>query len=65
MSPTTIDHGVFIWKWNNHFSISVLETDDILMASTTDAPFHHFKQELEKMFDLTCQQGSILKFLNF
>jgi hypothetical protein len=64
MSTTTIDHGVFIWEWSNHFSVSILETDDLLMASDTDAPFHHLRAELQKMFDLTCKQGSILKFLN-
>jgi hypothetical protein len=48
MTTTTIYHKVLIWEWKNLFSVSVLETDDILMASTTDAPFHYFKLNLKR-----------------
>jgi hypothetical protein len=61
---STLDHGVFIWKWKTYYSLSVLETDDLLMASENDEPFHHLVTELRQMFDLTSKQGSILKFLN-
>jgi len=64
LTRCTIDHGVFLWTYNNIPSILVLETDDILMASANSEPFHHLKTELEKMFDLTTTTGSTLKFLN-
>jgi hypothetical protein len=41
-----------------------LETDDIIIASTTCSPFLHLKTELEKLFDLKSCEGSILLFLN-
>jgi hypothetical protein len=64
MTTSTLDHGIFIWSWQHHTCLSVLETDDLLMASDDDAPFHHLTTELRKMFDLTCCHDSILKFLN-
>jgi hypothetical protein len=64
MTTSMLDHGVFIWSWQQHTCLSVLETDDLLMALNDDAPFHHFTTELHKMFDLTCCHGSVLKFLN-
>jgi hypothetical protein len=64
MQVSPLDHGVFIWKWKHYHSLSVLETDDLLMASDYDEPFLHLVTELRKMFDLTSKQGSVLKFLN-
>jgi hypothetical protein len=64
MQVSPLDHGVFIWKWKRYHSLSVLETDDLLMASDNDEPFLHLVTELRKMFDLTSKQGSVLKFLN-
>jgi len=56
MHVATLDHGVFIWKWKTYYSLSVLETDDLLMASEKDEPFHHLVTELRQMFDLTSKQ---------
>jgi len=64
MQVSPLDHGVFIWKWKHYHSLSVLETDDLLMASDNDEPFLHLVTEFRKMFDLTSKQGSVLKFLN-
>jgi hypothetical protein len=64
MTTSTLDHGVFVWFWKQHTCLSVLETDDLLTASDTDEPFHYLTTELRKMSDLTCCQGSVLKFLN-
>jgi len=61
MQVSPLDHGVFIWKWKHYHSLSVLETDDLLMASENDEPFLHLVTELRKMFDLTSKQGSVLK----
>jgi hypothetical protein len=41
-----------------------LETDDLLFISKTRSPFLRLKAELEKIFDLTVCEGSVLKFLN-
>jgi hypothetical protein len=41
-----------------------LETDDLLFLSKTRQPFLRLKAELEKLFDLTVCEGSVLKFLN-
>ncbi len=57
MPNTTIDHGVFIREWNNSFSTTILETDDLIILSDSDDSFHHLKTELEKMFDLTSKQA--------
>ncbi len=64
MLRSSIDHGIFIWKWNDETCYLALETDDILLACPTRAPFLHLKGDLEKLFDLTCSEGSILRFLN-
>ncbi len=64
MLCSSIDHGIFLWQWNDETCYLALETDDILFGSSTRAPFLHLKQDLEKLFDLTCSEGSILHFLN-
>ena len=65
MQRNIYDQGVFLWDWNGERSYSFIETDDVLLASVTRAPFVYLQQELEKMFDFTCREGTILKFLNF
>jgi hypothetical protein len=60
MLCSSIDHGIFLWHWNNETCYLALETNDILFGSSTRAPFLHLKQDLEKLFDLTCSEGSIL-----
>ncbi len=64
MNHSSIDHGIFLWKWNNETCFLALETDDILMVSPSRAPFLYLKSDLEKLFDLTCTEGAILRFLN-
>jgi hypothetical protein len=64
MTTSTYVYGGFVWYWKQNTCISILETNDLLMASNTDDPFHHLTTELHKLFDLTCIQGSALKFLN-
>jgi hypothetical protein len=64
MIRSTADHGIFIWTWINETSYVALETNDILMASPTRTPFLHLKGELEKLFDLQSNEGTILRFLN-
>ncbi len=61
---STIDHGIFVWLWQHETCYIALETDDILVASPTNAPFLFLKQELEKIFDLTMRMGSMLRYLN-
>ncbi len=58
------DHGNFSWNWNHETSFTALETDDLLITSTTCCPFLYLKGELEKLFDLKSSEGSILHFLN-
>jgi hypothetical protein len=64
MKRSTIDHGIFVWSWQNETCYLAIETDDILFASTTRAPFLYLKHQLEQMFDLTCNEGHTLHFLN-
>jgi hypothetical protein len=64
MVRSSSDHGVFVWKINNETTYLGLATDDILVCSESRAPFLLLKQELELLFDLTCSEGSIIKFLN-
>jgi hypothetical protein len=58
------NHGVFIWTLPTETCYIALETDDLLFLSKTRTPSLHLKQELEKLFDLTVCEGSVLKFLN-
>jgi hypothetical protein len=64
MTRNTFEHGVFIWDWNNERSYLVLETDDVLMSSVTNGPFHFLQHELKKLLDFTCHEGNVRKFLN-
>ncbi len=65
MVRSSTDHGVFIWSFNGlEQCYLALATDDILFISKTRAPFLFLRQELEKLFDLTVTEGSVLKFLN-
>jgi hypothetical protein len=62
---SSTDHGVFTWFFNDvELCYLALATDDILFLSKTRSPFLFLRQELEKLFDLTVTEGSILKFLN-
>lgn len=62
---SSTDHGIFTWSFNNMELCNLaLATDDILFISKTRTPFLFLRQALEKLFDLTVTEGSILKFLN-
>jgi len=64
MIQSNIDHGVFVWDYQGQQVYLSLATDDMVFASQDHTPFLYLKAELEKMFDLTFQEGNILKFLN-
>ena len=64
MIRCSCDHGIFIWKLPTETCFLVLETDDLLFLSKTRSPFLTLKAELERLFDLTVSEGSVLKFLN-
>jgi hypothetical protein len=50
------------YQWRNYLLSPA--TDDILVCSKTRTLYHLLKQSLEKLFDLTCAEGSTIKFLN-
>jgi len=56
------DHGVFIWSLPHETCCLALETDDLLFLSKTREPFLQLKLELQKLFDLTVCEGSLLFF---
>jgi len=64
MIRCSCDHGIFIWHLSDETCYIALETDDLLFLSKTRQPFLRLKAELEKLFDLTVCEGTILKFLN-
>jgi len=64
MVRCSCDHGVFIWSLPNETCYLALETDDFLILSKTRVPFLQLKMELQKLFDLTVCEGSLLNFLN-
>jgi hypothetical protein len=64
MVRCSCDHGIFIWSLPTETCYCALETDDLLFLSKTRQPFLQLMQELQKLFDLTICEGSILKFLN-
>ena len=64
MIRCSCDHGIFLWHLPNETCYIALETDDLLFLSKTRQPFLRLKAELEKLFDLTVCEGSVLKFLN-
>jgi hypothetical protein len=65
MIRTSTEHGVFTWSFNGiEQCYLVLATDDILFLYKTRTTFLTLRRELEKLFDLTVSEGSVLKFLN-
>jgi hypothetical protein len=64
MVRCSCDHGIFVWNLPNETCYIALETDDLLFISKTRTPFLRLKHALEKLFDLTVCEGSVLKFLN-
>jgi hypothetical protein len=65
MIRSSTDHGVFTWSFHDTEQCYLaLATDDILFLSKTRSPFLTLRMELEKLFDLTVSEGSLLKFLN-
>jgi hypothetical protein len=65
MIRSSTDHGVFIWSYNGlEQCYLALATDDVLFLSKTRTPFLFLRTELDKLFDLTVNEGSVLKFLN-
>lgn len=64
MIRCSCDHGIFVWNLPTETCYIALETDDLLFISKTCSPFLRLKAELEKIFDLTVCEGSVLKFLN-
>ncbi len=64
MIRCSCDHGIFVWHLPNETCYVAIETDDLLFLSKTRSPFLQLKLELEKLFDLTVCEGSVLKFLN-
>ncbi len=64
MIRSSSDHGVFFWHIINETTYLGLATDDIIICSESCAPFLLLKRELQLLFDLTCSDGSVLKFLD-
>jgi len=58
------DHGIFILTTQTETCYIALETDDLLFISRTREPFLRLKLALEKLFNSTVCEGSVLKFLN-
>lgn len=58
------DHGVFVWHIHNETTDLGLATDDNIVCSESCTPFLLLKWESELLFDITCSEGFILKFLN-
>jgi hypothetical protein len=64
MVCSSSDHGDFTWTIHRESIYLALATDDILVCSKTCTLFQLLKQALEKLFDLTCAEGSKIKLLN-
>jgi hypothetical protein len=64
MVCSSTDHGIFVWTCNGETCYLALATDDILFLFKTHGPFLLLQKSLEKLFDLTVTEGSILNFLN-
>jgi hypothetical protein len=63
MTKSIYDHGIFSWMFNNKPTF-LAETDNILVACDGNDPFLQIKSDLEKLFDVTCSIGNVLRFLN-
>jgi hypothetical protein len=60
------DHGVFVWKQPSSelFLALALATDDCIVLCDDRVQFLDLKEKMEKMFEVTLQEGAILRFLN-
>jgi hypothetical protein len=58
------DHAVFLWQTPTSELFLALATDDFLVLTDDRKLFLSFKSGLEKLFKLTLQEGSVLRFLN-
>jgi hypothetical protein len=58
------DHAVFVWKTDSIELFKALATDNFILLISSQALFLSLKTGLEKLFELTLQEGSILRFLN-
>jgi hypothetical protein len=58
------DHAVFLWQTPTAELFLALATDDFLVLTDDRELFLALKSGLEKLFKLTLQEGSVLRFLN-
>jgi hypothetical protein len=58
------DQGVFIWKQEISELYLALAMDDCLVLCDDRAYFLDLKSQMEAMFEVTFQEGAILRFLN-
>jgi hypothetical protein len=58
------NHGVFIWKKETSKLFLTLAADDCLIICDDWAHLLDLKSKMESMFDLSLQEGAILRFLN-
>jgi hypothetical protein len=58
------DHAVFLWQTPTAELFLALATDDFLVLANDREHFLALKSGLEKLFKMTLQEGSVLRFLN-
>lgn len=63
--PTSVGSGIYVMSKNNKILILAIQTDDLLIATEDDSLKDLVISTLRQAFQVTSQDGTMLKFLNF
>ena len=64
MKQNSIDNAVFTFRFGDQLLILMSNVDDFLIFSDTPRLYDKVKTKLASLFDLTTQEGPVIRFLN-
>ena len=64
MVQNATDNAVFTFRYDNDLLILLTNVDDFLILTSTKEFYLKVKNKLASMFDITPQEGPVIKFLN-
>ena len=63
--PTSVDSGIYVMCRKDKLLILAIQTDDLLIGTNDDNLKNLVISTLRRAFQVTSQEGTLLKFLNF
>jgi len=63
--PTSVDNGIFVFRYKDSIVLLAISKDDILIFTKYPEIYNTIKSRLNTAFGVTSQQDSIIYYLNY